>query len=103
VHKSTHRDGGIDGLANIVGDKRECGSGISNCRIAGTRYAFSIDACSGGIELPEALSRSDQRGVVRLRNARMLENVLVNVSKGIETLAFVVLIAIAPGSQIGSE
>lgn len=92
-------NGLVDGCAGSVVNKSEGCSGISDGGVARTLDRLAGYDCRGAVEHPEAL-RVVHRSVVRGLAA---QGVLINVAEGVEGFAFVWIIRVFDGAEVGCE
>lgn len=92
-------DGGVDGFAGGVVDKSEGCSGISDGGVAGTFDLLAGYDCGGTVEHPEALRVVHGRVVGGLA----AKGVFIDVAEGVEGFAFVWIICVFDGAEVGGE
>ena len=95
-------DGIVDGLAGRVGDESKRGSRVGNGSVTTLIDRLTVDSSRGAVELPEAL-RVVHRSVVWLGDTGSLEDILIDVAKGVKGLALVWVVGVLVGAKVGSE
>lgn len=93
------RDGGVDGLAQVVVDEGEGRAGVGDGLVAGAGDRLAGDGGGGAVEHPEAL------GAVHGRVVRGLaaQGGLVDVAEGVEGRALVRVVGVLDGAEVGGE
>ena len=89
----------VDGFARRVVNESEGCSGVGDGGVAGTGDLLAGYDCGGAVERPEAL-RVVHGGVVRGFAAK---RVLIDVAKGVEGCAFIWIICVFDGAEVGGE
>ena len=92
-------DGRVDGFAGGVVDESEGCSSVSDGGVTGTFDRLAGYDCGGAVEHPETLRVVHGRVVGGLA----AEGVLIDVAEGVEGLAFVWIICVFDGAEVGSE
>ena len=89
----------VDSFAGGVVDKSKGCSGISDGGVVGTFDRLAGYDCRGAVEHPEAL------GIVhgRVVGGLAAKGVLIDVTEGVEGFAFVWILVVFDGAEVGSE
>ena len=92
-------DGVVDGLAQVVVDEGEGRARVGDGLVAGAGDRLAGDGGGGAVEHPEPL------GLVHGRVVRGLaaQGGLVDVAEGVEGLAFVRVVGVLDGTEVGGE
>lgn len=89
----------VDRLAGLVVDEGEGRSGVGDGGVAGPGDGFAGHDGGGAVEHPEALGVVDG-GVV---GGLAAQGFLVDVAKGVEAFAFVGIVRVFDGAEVGGE
>ena len=89
----------VDGFAGAVVDEGEGRAGVGNGFVAGSLNGLAGDDGRGAVEHPEALRFVDGGVVGRFA----AEGLLIDVAEGVEGFAFVWVVDVFDGAEIGGE
>jgi hypothetical protein len=78
-------NGVVDSFHKAIIDQTQCGTGVHDGGVSRAGYGLSVDAGGRGLNLPKSLAVVDI-SIVGLRGSSGCQSVLIDESKGVETL-----------------
>jgi hypothetical protein len=78
-------NGVVDSFHKAIIDQTQCGTGVHDGGVSRAGYGLSVNAGGRGLNLPKSLAVVDI-SIVGLRGSSGCQSVLIDESKGVETL-----------------